>query len=55
MATWARVKGQVSHTVLGEKKVCQNIVPVTFIPTAHDYAKIPLFPISLPDQPYLIY
>ena len=35
MATWARVKGQVSHTVLSETKVCQNLVPVTFIPTAH--------------------
>ena len=34
-ATWARVKGQVSQTVFPEKKVCQNLVPVTFIPTAH--------------------
>ena len=35
MATWARVKGKFSHTVFPEKKVCQNLVPVTFIPTAH--------------------
>ena len=35
MATWARVKDQVSHTVFLWKKVCQNFVPVTFIPTAH--------------------
>ena len=35
MATWARVKGQFSHTVFREKKVCRNLVPVTFIPTAH--------------------
>ena len=35
MAIWARVNGQVSHTVFREKKVCQNLVPVTFIPTAH--------------------
>ena len=27
-------EGQVSHTVFCEKKVCQNLVPVTFIPTA---------------------
>ena len=30
----ARVKGQVSHTVFSEKKVCRNLFPVTFIPSA---------------------
>ena len=35
MATWARVKGQVCHTVLSWKKVCQNCLPVTFMLTAH--------------------
>ena len=35
MATWTRVKGQVCHTVLSWKKVCQNFVPVTFMLTKH--------------------
>ena len=35
MATWARVKGQVSHTVFSWKKVCQILLSVTLVLTTH--------------------